>query len=286
MVSTSVSRHHHHECGVGGAVREGCCTCARCACPPEQRTQQRVRRRTGAGRTQASYSNSYSYTGPVPSVAVKEWTRMRAIVGLADVGGERAQMVVSSWHGVRPDLCAKPAKTGAFVPSKFVCAAGGRDRREPISSCKLYCLSVLDYRTSSCGLGGKSGLPPAVQKATATAPWTLSTLERKGTRHHTCALRSPARESAYRHYVICTYVMTTLRPGQRRTLSCTCSPSRCSTVYLNCSVFIPSTLHCTQLVGLQSAAPRPTSRGGLLFHGTHWLPDLRGNRGAEAALTR
>jgi hypothetical protein len=206
MVSTSVSRHHHHECGVGGAVREGCCSCARCACPPEQRTQQRVRRRTGAGRTQASYSKSYSYTGPVPSVAVKEWTRMRAIVGLADVGGERAQMVVSSWHGVRPDLCAKPAKTGAFVPSKFVCAAGGRDRREPISSCKLYCLSVLDYRTSSCGLGGKSGLPPAVQKATATAPWTLSTLERKGTRHHTCALRSPARESAYRHYVICTYI--------------------------------------------------------------------------------
>jgi hypothetical protein len=47
---------------------------------------------------------------------------------------------------------------------------------------------------------------PAVQKATATAPWTLSTLERKGTRHHTCALRSPARESAYRHYVICTYI--------------------------------------------------------------------------------
>ena len=127
---------------------------------------------------------------------------------------------------------------------------------------------------------------PAVQKATATAPWTLSALERKGTRHHTCALRSPARESAYRHYVICTYVMTTLRPGQRRTLLRTYLPSRCSTVYVNCSFFIPSTL-ASQLVDLlQSAAPRPTSRGGLLFHGTHWLPDLRGNRGAEAALTR
>ena len=160
MVSTSGSRIiHHHECGVGGAVREGCCSCARCACPPEQRTQQRVRRRTGAGRTQTSYSKSYSYTGPVPSVAVKGWTRMRAIVGLADVGGERAQMVVSSWHGVRPDLCARPVKTGAFVPSKFVCAARGRDRREQTSSCKLHCLSVLEYRTSSCGLGGKSGLP-------------------------------------------------------------------------------------------------------------------------------
>ena len=60
----------------------------------------------------------------------------------------------------------------------------------------------------------------------------------------------------------------------------------CATVYVNCSFFIPSTL-ASQLVDfLQSAAPRPTSRGGLLFHGTHWLPDLRGNRGAEAALTR
>lgn len=84
-VSTSVSRIIITSVGLG-AVREGCCSCARCACPPEQRTQQRVRRRTGAGRTQASYSYSYSYTGPVPSVAVKEWTRMRAIVGLADVG--------------------------------------------------------------------------------------------------------------------------------------------------------------------------------------------------------
>ena len=35
--------------------------------------------------------------------------------------------------------------------------------------------------------------------------------------------------------------------------------------------------HCS----LQSAAPRPTSRGGLLFHGTHRLPDLRGNRGLK-----
>jgi hypothetical protein len=109
---------------------------------------------------------------------------------------------------------------------------------------------------------------PAVQKATATAPWTLSALERKGTRHHTCALRSPARESAYRvdtTYVICTYVMTTPRPGQRRT--CTCSPSRCSTVHLNvilppCSFFILSTLHRSWSASrAQRLLPRPTSRG-------------------------
>lgn len=109
---------------------------------------------------------------------------------------------------------------------------------------------------------------PAVQKATATAPWTLSTLERKGTRHHTCALRSPARESAYRYYAICTtYAMTTLRPGQRRT--CTCSPSRRSTVYLNvCTDLDPPALlvlhpfdTASQLFGLQRAAPRPTTRG-------------------------
>lgn len=171
MVSTSVSRIIITSVGLG-AVREGCCSCARCACPPEQRTQQRVRRRTGAGRTQASYSYSYSYTGTVPSVAVKEWTRMRAIVGLADVGGERAQMVVSSWHGVRPDLCARPAKTGAFVPFKIVCMRG--KRKGPTgANVKLQVALLVSPRVSYklVRVGRKER--PAVQKATATAPWTL-----------------------------------------------------------------------------------------------------------------
>lgn len=74
--------------------------------PSEQRTQHRGRDAGRALHTKSSYS--YTYTGPVPLVAYVVRTRAGEVVGLAEVGGEGS--LVSQWHGVMLDLCARPAK--------------------------------------------------------------------------------------------------------------------------------------------------------------------------------
>ena len=113
--------------------------------PSEQRTQQRGHVQTGALHTQSRYS--YSYTGPVPSVAYVMRTRTRDVVGPAEVGGEGS--VVSYGHGLRPDLCADQPKWGMR----------GLRKGPTEGNVKMHRLSVLEYASSSCVSRGKSDLP-------------------------------------------------------------------------------------------------------------------------------